>query len=187
MTRHTAHSLVLIDLQKAFVEGETAVPASAVLVEAARAQLKAARAANCLVVHLQNDGQPGDVDEPGSAGWGLVLDAGPGEVIIRKVGDDGFDGTGLHGLLRDRGITAISICGLLSEMCVAATARTAMRLGYRVLLAHDSHATYAVPAYGPTDSPVPSEMAARSAEWSLGDGVLLPEHGGSIEFTSAVP
>lgn len=187
MTRHTAHALVLVDLQRAFVEGETAVPTSAVLVEAARAQLKAARAANCLVVHLQNDGQPGDADEPGSAGWSLVLDLDPREVVIRKVGDDGFDGTGLDDLLRERGVKAISVCGLLSEMCVAATARTAMRLGYRVLLAHDSHATYAVPAFGPTESPVPAELAARAAEWSLGDGVLLPNHGEHIQFTSAQP
>ena len=80
-----------------------------------------------------------------------MLDTEPEEVVIRKVGDDGFDGTGLHELLRSLSVTALSVCGLLSEMCVAATARTAMRLGYRVVLAHDSHATYPVPAYGPTD------------------------------------
>jgi streptothricin hydrolase len=187
MTQHSAHCLLLIDLQRAFVESDTAVPASAVLVEAARAQLKAARAANSAVVHLQNDGQAGAADEPGSVGWSLVLDAKPEEVVIRKVGDDGFDGTGLHELLRGLGVTALSVCGLLSEMCVAATARTAMRLGYRVVLAHDSHATYPVPAYGPTESPVPAAMAARAAEWSLGDAILLPAHGADIQFTAVEP
>lgn len=185
MTQHGAHCLVLIDLQTAFVDGEAAVPDSAVLMAAARQQLEAARGANSMVVHLQNDGELGAPDEPGSAGWSLVLDAEPDEFVIRKVGDDGFEGTGLDELLRDRGVTTFSVCGLLSEMCVAATARTAMGLGYRVLLAHDSHATYPVPAYSLTESPVPAELASRAAEWSLGDAILLPARGADIQFTSA--
>lgn len=185
MRQCAAQALILVDLQSAFVQGENALPSSEALLSAARSQLRAARAADALVVHLQNDGRAGDSDEPGSPGWDLVLDVDPVEVVLRKSSDDGFDGTGLDRLLRDHGITAISLCGLLSEMCVAATARTAMHLGYRVVLAHDSHATYEVPAYGPNDSSVPAELAARAAEWSLGDEVQIPERGEHIRFGPA--
>jgi hypothetical protein len=34
----------------------------------------------------------------------------------------------------------------MSEMCVQATARTALARGYRVVLPHDAHGTYNVPA-----------------------------------------
>lgn len=71
-------------------------------------------------------------------------------------------------------MTAISICGVMSEMCVAATARSALALGYLVVVAHDSHATYPVPPYRRGEPEVPAEHAARAAEWSLGDTVLIP-------------
>ncbi|WP_343578390.1 isochorismatase family protein, partial [Acinetobacter sp.] len=57
-------------------------------------------------------------------------------------------------------------------MCVAATARAALARGYAVLLPHDAHATYDVPA-GPGSEAVPAAMSARAAEWSLGDEIQI--------------
>jgi streptothricin hydrolase len=34
----------------------------------------------------------------------------------------------------------------MSEMCVSATARSALQRGIAVVLAHDAHATYDIPA-----------------------------------------
>lgn len=72
----------------------------------------------------------------------------------------------------DHEIKSLAICGVLSEMCVAATARAALELGYAVLVPHDAHATYDVPA-GPGSNGVPAAMAARAAEWSLGDEIRI--------------
>ncbi|SCK59861.1 Amidases related to nicotinamidase [Streptomyces sp. SceaMP-e96] len=37
------------------------------------------------------------------------------------------------------------LCGVLSEMCVSATARTALARDFRVVLPHDARATYDIP------------------------------------------
>lgn len=177
-----AHALVVIDMQRAFVSGPDAVPDHAALTEVVGRLLERARAAGGRVVFLQNDGPEGAPDEPGADGWELVFDVRPGEKVLRKAEDDGFEGTGLEGLLRARGVGTIVLCGVLSEMCVAATARAAMRRGFRVLLPHDAHATHDVPP-GPGGSPgVPAALAARAAEWALGDEVVIPATADQVVF-----
>lgn len=70
-------------------------------------------------------------------------------------------------------------------MCVAATARAALELGYGVLLPHDAHATYNVPA-GPGSEEVPAAMAARAAEWSLGDEIVICASSHEVNFIENV-
>lgn len=66
--------------------------------------------------------------------------------MIRKREDDGFEGTSLEAELMTAGVRALAVCGVMSEMCVLATARRALELDYRVVLPHDAHATYDIPA-----------------------------------------
>jgi nicotinamidase-related amidase len=174
-------ALILVDLQRSFVEGDTAVPGSARLMAAVGEQLAAARRARAVVVHVQNDGSAETLDEPGTPGWQLALHPQDAELVLRKTDDSAFATSELHEVLQARGVTEVSVCGLLSEMCVAATVRSALDLGYGVVLAHDSHATYAVPGFG-AEPGVPAEMAARAAEWSLGDAVHIPATSADIRF-----
>jgi hypothetical protein len=67
-------------------------------------------------------------------------------------------------------------------MCVAATARDALRLGYEVVLAHDSHGTYPVPPFAPGEPGVSADLAARAAEWSLGDTIHIPPLAAAVRF-----
>eukprot|EP01062_Namystynia_karyoxenos_P049086 TRINITY_DN37505_c1_g1_i2.p1 TRINITY_DN37505_c1_g1~~TRINITY_DN37505_c1_g1_i2.p1 ORF type:complete len:473 (+),score=122.12 TRINITY_DN37505_c1_g1_i2:82-1419(+) len=60
--------------------------------------------------------------------------------VITKRTFDGFHGTGLDAELRGRGVGAVAVCGVLSDKCVLATARSASRLGYRVVWARDASA-----------------------------------------------
>ena len=175
--------LILVDMQRSLVQGDSAVPACDTLVQAAETQLAAARRAGALIIHLQNDGTPETGDEPDTWGWELAVDPDPSDTVIRKKEDSGFVGTNLHMLLQGRGVTALSICGVMSESCVAATARSAMDLGYRVIVAHDSHATYPIPPYAPGEPEIPADHAARAAEWSLGDAVLIPAVATEVRFT----
>ncbi len=176
-------ALIVVDVQRAFVYGSAAVPASPALLGAVNTLLDAARAAGALVVHLQNDGAPGADDEPGTDGWQLHLTPDAGEIVVRKTGDDGFEGTALEAILRDRAVHSVALCGLLSEMCVAATARDALARGYRVVLPHDAHATYDIPADPdlPADF-VPAAVVARVAEWSLGDQIEIPRCAADVTF-----
>ncbi|MGW1373751.1 isochorismatase family protein [Streptomyces sp. NPDC002446] len=178
------HALLLVDLQSAFVAGDEAVPDAARVLDRSGDLLARARAAGALVVHLQNDGAPGSVDEPHTPGWKLHLpvEPGPREFVLRKTEDDGFEGTPLGDLLSDAGVQALAICGVLSEMCVAATARTALDCDFRVVLPHDAHATYDIPAAPGISELVPAAMSSRAAEWALGDEVEIPAHAADVTF-----
>lgn len=178
----TADALVVVDVQRAFASGAEAVPDHLGLQAAVALLLERARVAGVPVVLIQNDGMPGAVDEPYTPGWELHFPPLAGEHVVRKTEDDGFDGTGLNELLTASGVRTMAICGMLSEMCLAATARTAMAIGYGVILPHDGHATYDVPP-GPGGSEgVPAHLAARAAEWSLGDEVVIVPKASDVSF-----
>jgi len=87
-------------------------------------------------------------------------------VVIRK-GQTTLRRHVLGGLLEQRRVTSIAICGAMSEMCVSATARTAIARGYRVVLPHDAHGTHDVPAAEWFDEVIPAAIASRAAEWAL--------------------
>lgn len=178
----TAHALMVIDMQRAFVEGPGAIPQIGKVLPGVRRQIETARAAGALVVFLQNDGAVGEPDEPETVGWELAFAPGPSEAVVRERHDNGFVGTNLDSLLGEHGVRAISICGVMSEMCIAATARAAIERGYDVVLAHDAHGTYDVPALAEGHSNVPAELVARVAEWSLGDSVVVPLTSESVHF-----
>ncbi len=130
-------------------------------------------------------GRPGSPDEPGTPGWQLRLDPAAGEPVIRKRDDDGFEGTELDALLAGRQVRRLVIAGLLSEMCVSATARAALRRGYQVVLPHDAHATYGIPEAAELGaSPVPAPAVARVAEWALGDEVELVARAAGVRFAA---
>ncbi|MGV1761486.1 isochorismatase family protein [Rhizobium sp. A22-96] len=174
-------ALLVVDVQNAFVEGPGAVPGHATLTSMVELLLEKARSAWAPVIFLQNDGPAGAPDEPLQAGWKLHFPPRSGELVIRKTNDDGFDGTDLDAILTSFGVRDLVISGMLSEMCVAATARAALQRGYGVLLPHDAHATYDVPA-GPGSEAVPATMAARAAEWSLGDEVRICASASGVRF-----
>jgi nicotinamidase-related amidase len=176
-----ADAVLVVDVQKAFVQGPSAVPGYAMLRSAVEVLLHKARSAWAPVIFLQNDGPAGALAEPFQSGWKLHFPPLSGEVVIRKTEDDGFDGTDLDAILTAFGVKDLVICGVLSEMCVAATARAALERGYGVLLPHDAHATYDVPA-GPGSQGVPAAMAARAAEWSLGDEIRICASAREVRF-----
>ncbi|MBM7169507.1 isochorismatase family protein [Streptomyces sp. G44] len=172
-------------MQAAFVSGDGAVPDARRLLDRVRDLLTRARESGALVVQLQNDGEPGAPDEPGTPGWRLHLpaEAERGETVVRKTADDGFEETELEELLRKAGVEALAICGVMSEMCVSATARTALELGFRVVLPHDAHATYDIPAAEGISDLVPAAVASRVAEWALGDEIEIVAAARDVSFT----
>lgn len=181
-------ALIVVDVQSAFVTGGGAVPDAARLVERTTDLIARARRGGALVVHLQNDGAPGADDEPHTPGWELhhAVEAGPAEVVVRKPRDDGFEGTWLGDLLAASGAKALAVCGVMSEMCVQATARTAAARGCRVVLPHDAHATQDIPAAPGISDRIPAATVSRVAAWALGGGgVETTVRASDVAFTAA--
>ncbi len=176
--RAPAQALVIVDAQTGFLEGEKAVAEAAQLTTRLGDLLAKARQAGALIIHLQNDGAAGAVDEHGLPGWQLHLTPAEDEQVIRKSHDDGFADTTLGQLLESHKVRRIVIGGLLSEMCVSATARTALSQGFQVVLPHDAHGTYDV-------DDIPASVVARVAEHALGDGIELAGSSAEVRFTSS--
>lgn len=174
-----AEALILVDVQRSFLIGPAAVPGAAGLTERLSELLDRARSTGALVVHLQNDGQPGQPDQPGTPGWRLALDHQPGnnEVILRKRADDAFTETPLADLLAVNGANRLVLAGLLSEMCVSATARGALARGLQVVLPRDAHGTYDL-------GDISAATVARVTEHALGDEVDLPASVNLVTFTA---
>ena len=161
-------ALLVIDAQCGLLEGNQAVPDSAAVTERLLNLLSAARAADALIIHLQNDGGPGTIDEPGMPGWLIHPKLLPQmrELVLRKTADDAFNGTDLMDIISRNHINRIAIAGLLSEMCVSATARGALARNLEVVVVRDAHATYNL-------EDIPARAVSRVAEHALGGDVEL--------------
>jgi len=81
--------------------------------------------------------------------------------IIRKSQYDAFYGTKLERILRDKGISQVIICGVITHLCCEATARSAFVRGFKVSLTIDGTATY-------------NEQFHRATLWSAAHGFAVP-------------
>lgn len=134
-----------------------------------RAVLDAARAAGMLVVHTREGHRPDLADcpaakqarmppaarigDPGPMGR-ILIRGEPGhdiipalypaanEPVVDKPGKGAFFATDLEAILRARGIEALLVCGVTTEVCVNTTVREANDRGYRCLVLADCCASY---------------------------------------------
>ncbi|MFM8322676.1 MAG: cysteine hydrolase family protein [Chloroflexota bacterium] len=77
----------------------------------------------------------------------------PGEALIQKHFPNSFRDTPLAAELHNQGITRLVICGMMTHMCVEATTRAAVDLGFEALVAQDACATKTLTFAG---QPVPA-------------------------------
>jgi nicotinamidase/pyrazinamidase len=161
-----ATALIVVDLQNDFADpaGGLSVAGGTTIVPRINAEIEDARAAEASVFYTQDwhpESTPHFEKDGGiwpvhclAGTWGaefhpdLILD---GPVVRKGVnGEDGYSGftmrdpetgetepTELEGLLRERNITKVFVCGLATDYCVNATAIDATRLGFDThVLAH---------------------------------------------------
>ncbi len=82
-----------------------------------------------------------------------------GEPIVYKHYPNAFRETNLLEMLREWGVGRVVICGMMTHMCVDATARAAADLGFEVLIAEDACATRDL-VYGDTN--IPADLVHKS-------------------------
>jgi nicotinamidase-related amidase len=96
------------------------------------------------VVHVQHLSREADSPyRPGQPGCDFkeALRPGPGEILVQKQTNNAFLDTGLEASLRDRGVDAVVVTGVLLHNSVDATVRMAGNLGFEAWLVEDATAS----------------------------------------------
>jgi len=139
-------ALLLIDIQNDyFPGGAMELEGSAAAAQRAREALDFFRAEGRPIFHICHvSTRPGATfflpGTPGAEIHELVRPL-PDEVIIVKHFPNSFRDTPLLARLEAAGIKRLALCGMMTSMCVDATARAAFDLGFTNLLLHDAMAT----------------------------------------------
>lgn len=97
-----------------------------------------------LKVKIGDTGPMGRVLVRGEKGHDIIPEVYPieGEPVIDKPGKGAFWATDLHGILQNRGIKTLIVCGVTLEVCVHTTVREANDRGYDSLVVADATASY---------------------------------------------
>ncbi|WZH35718.1 MAG: cysteine hydrolase [Microbacterium enclense] len=91
------------------------------------------------------EGEPCVVGTDGAEWFGVAPALGEQRVV--KTGYSGFFGTDLAERLRADGVGWVSVCGVTTECCVAATAQDAMQADWPVVVPADATAAYETPLH----------------------------------------
>jgi nicotinamidase-related amidase len=150
-------SLLLIDIQNDYFPGgkmELEGPLEAA--KKANELLQCFRDHGMPTVHIQHVSRKPDATFfiPGERGTDIndLTAHYEGEPLVQKHYPNSFRETNLLDLLREWEIERVIITGMMTHMCVDATARAAADLGFKVMVAEDACATRAL-TYGGTTIP----------------------------------
>ena len=158
------YALLVVDMQNGFCHPDGSFPrigrglegAMDAVAKAAMAVAQA-RAADVPVIFTRHVYRPGRPDEgaalirnsPELAGVAGLADGtwdaevcaelgcGPDDLVVDKVRFDAFQWTSLEPLLRGLNVTALMICGVVTNICVETTARSAFMRDFPVTLLAD--------------------------------------------------
>lgn len=168
--RLSQSALVIIDAQGEYRIGQMALPGIDPALARIADLLARARAAGTPTFHVAQIGQAGTLFDPGTERGAILPQAAPiaGEPVVMKKLPNGFAGTELHERLRQTGRTSLIIAGFMTHMCISASARAALDLGYQTTVVADATATRALPAHD-SGAPIPSEIVHRTALAELAD------------------
>jgi nicotinamidase-related amidase len=170
-------ALVVVDIQNDyFPGGANPLDGPDAAAAQARTLLEAFRASGEPVVHVRHvwDAPDALYLRPGTPGGEIHEAVAPerGEAVVEKAFPNAFLETALERRLRDADVDELVMCGMMTSMCVDATVRAAVDLGYEVSVAHDACATMAL-EFGGRRISAPDVHAAFLA--ALADGYATVE------------
>lgn len=157
-------ALLVIDIQKDYFPG-----GKFPLVEPEAAARKAYELLQCFREHKEHHVHIQHVELDPDAAFFVKGDSGSdihdlvahfeGEPIVYKHEPNSFLNTNLFEMLSEWGIARVVICGMMTHMCVDATARAASDLGFQIIVAEDACATRDL-KFG--DTVIPAELVHKS-------------------------
>ena len=167
-------ALVLVDIQNDyFPGGKMELEGSITASLQARQLLGYFREMHLPLVHVQHTStRPGAAFFlPNTDGVNIHEHVRPleQEVIIPKHYPNSFRDTGLLAYLREQQIRHLVICGMMTHMCIDATARASFDYGFECLVAEDACATRTLIYKGlsiPAEHVQGSFLAALNAEYA---------------------
>lgn len=165
------HALIIVDLQNDyFPGGHWPLVGIEEAATNARRVLARFRDAGTPVIHIRHEFETSDAPffAPGSIGAQINERVLPenGEPVVLKHHPNAFRDTELKTLLDRQGIRTLTILGAMSHVCIDATVRAAVDLGYDVTVVHDAIATRDLEFNG-TDVPAKQVHAAYMAALSF--------------------
>jgi nicotinamidase-related amidase len=164
MTGHR-HALIVVDMQNGFCHPEGSFPriglgleGSDAAVRNAAIAVKQARAADVPIIFTRHLYRLGRADEGpalirnspalavvnglAAGSWDAEvvedLDCGPDDLRVDKVRFDAFQWTSLEPLLRGLSVSKLVICGVVTNLCVETTVRSAFMRDFPVTLIEDA-------------------------------------------------
>jgi nicotinamidase-related amidase len=165
----TKAALVVIDAQMEYVEGGLKLPGvGSALGEIGRV-LALARREKAPVLHVVHHGRPGGLFDPTGPMGQIAPAAAPqsGETTVAKALPNAFARPGLHEAIEATGRRELVVVGFMTHMCVSATVRAALDLGYRTTLVANAAATRDLP--DPLGGVQPAEAVHRATLAALAD------------------
>lgn len=155
--------LVIIDIQRDyFPGGRHPLVGPDAAADAAARVLARHRALGAPVIHVRHESAAGGgFLEVGTDGAEIDPRVAPDadETVIVKHAPNSFVGTDLHERLRDLGASELLVVGMMTSMCVDATVRAAIDLGYAVTVVGDACAAPGL-AHGGVEVPGEAVHAA---------------------------
>jgi nicotinamidase-related amidase len=132
--------LLVVDMQEGLLNGDRKNDLVAV-VERINHLAWRVRRAGGRVFFVQHAGPVGDDFEPLTPGWRLLstIDTEPSDRIVGKTLNDPFFGTTLRSDLAELGADRLLVTGWATDLCVDATIRSAVALGFNVVAVADCH------------------------------------------------
>jgi nicotinamidase-related amidase len=132
-------ALLIIDIQNDYFEGgSNTLSGSWEASIEAKKLLDAFRSENLPVIHIQHLSVRPDATffVPGTLGAEIYPHVKPlnSEKLFIKHFPNSFRDTGLHEYLKEKQITHLVICGMMTHMCIDATTRAAKDFGYTCTL-----------------------------------------------------
>ena len=163
-------ALVIIDAQGEYRVGQMKLAGIDPALERIATLLARARSAGTPIFHVAQVGQQGTLFDPTTERGAILPQAAPaaGEPLIMKRLPNAFASTELHERLQQAGRSKLMIAGFMTHMCISASVRAALDLGYQTTVAADASATRALPAHDGGSS-IPAETVHRTALAELAD------------------